>query len=175
MTDEIDYEVDIEDLPAKPSRGQVGAPSVVVDNAHVTYRVFGGRKGGTVDSKPSVMSRALNLGRPATGPIRQVKAVRGVSFVAHHGESVGIIGTNGSGKSTLLRAVAGLLPLTDGRVYTASEPALLGVNAALMPKLTGERNITLVGSRWDYRRARLRRAPQRSLSSLSWVTSSTSR
>jgi teichoic acid transport system ATP-binding protein len=126
-------------------RKPLGAPSVIVDDVHITYRVFGGRKGGTVDEKPSLLTRAINAGRPQGGPISRVKAVRGVSFVAHHGESIGIVGTNGSGKSTLLRAIAGLLPPTKGRVYVSSEPALLGVNAALMPKLTGERNITVGG------------------------------
>jgi teichoic acid transport system ATP-binding protein len=65
--------------------------------------------------------------------------------VAHHGESIGILGTNGSGKSTLLRAVAGLLPPSSGRVFTSAEPELLGVNAAMLPRLTGERNIMIGG------------------------------
>lgn len=145
MTEEIDFEIDAEDLPQKAERRTLGDPSVVVDDLHITYRVFGGRRGGTTAEKPSLLNRAINLGRPDTGPITQVKAVRGVSFVAHHGETIGIVGTNGSGKSTLLRAVAGLLPPTKGRVYVSAEPALLGVNAALMPKLSGERNIMVGG------------------------------
>jgi teichoic acid transport system ATP-binding protein len=72
-----------------------------------------------------------------------VHAVRGVTFTAHRGESIGLIGRNGSGKSTLLRAVAGLLPATRGAVFTDGQPTLLGVNAALMGDLTGERNIIL--------------------------------
>ncbi len=42
--------------------------------------------------------------------MKEVHAVKGVTFVAHHGDAIGIIGRNGSGKSTLLRAIAGLLP-----------------------------------------------------------------
>ncbi|CAM5682852.1 ABC transporter ATP-binding protein [Streptomyces hirsutus] len=72
-------------------------------------------------------------------------AVRNVSFVAHRGEAIGLIGTNGSGKSTLLKAVAGLLPVENGRIYTDGQPSLLGVNAALMNDLTGERNVMLGG------------------------------
>ena len=145
MTEDIDFEIDAEDLPHRIERRALGAPSVVVDDVHITYRVFGGRRGGTTQSKTSLLNKAINLGRPDTGPITEVKAVRGVSFVAHHGESIGIVGTNGSGKSTLLRAVAGLLPPTKGRVFVSGEPALLGVNAALMPQLSGERNIMIGG------------------------------
>ncbi|WP_425956298.1 ABC transporter ATP-binding protein [Xylanimonas sp. McL0601] len=145
MTEDIDYEIDAEDLPQRAGPRTLGAPSVVVDDVHVTYRVFGGRKGGTTQAKSSLLNRAINLGRPDTGPITKVPAVRGVSFVAHHGESIGIVGTNGSGKSTLLRAVAGLLPPTKGRVFVSGEPALLGVNAALLPRLSGERNIMVGG------------------------------
>lgn len=144
MTEDIDFEIDAEDLPERATY-TTGAPSVVVDDVHVTYRVIGGRRGGTAGQKSSLLTRAINIGRPDSGPITEVPAVRGVSFVAHHGESIGIVGTNGSGKSTLLRAVAGLLPPTRGRVFVAGEPALLGVNAALLPKLSGERNIMVGG------------------------------
>ncbi|MCL2794547.1 MAG: ATP-binding cassette domain-containing protein [Microbacteriaceae bacterium] len=145
MTDDIDYEIDAEDLPKRVERKELGSPSVIVDDVHITYRVFGARRGGTTQAKTSLINRAISAGRPDTGPITEVKAVRGVSFIAHHGESVGILGTNGSGKSTLLRAIAGLLPPTKGRVFVSAEPALLGVNAALLPRLTGERNITVGG------------------------------
>lgn len=145
MTDDIDYEIDADDLPKRVVRRPLGAPSVVVDDVHITYRVFGARRGGTTQTKATLLNRAISAGRPDTGPITEVKAVRGVSFVARHGESIGIVGTNGSGKSTLLRAIAGLLPPTKGRVFVSGEPALLGVNAALLPRLTGERNITIGG------------------------------
>nr|BFE84094.1 ABC transporter ATP-binding protein [Planobispora longispora] len=75
--------------------------------------------------------------------MKEIHAIRGVSFVAHHGDAIGIVGRNGSGKSTLLRAIAGLLPPHSGAVYTDGQPSLLGVNAALMRELTGERNIVL--------------------------------
>jgi len=145
VTENIDVEVDESNLPRRVERRPIGAPSVIVDDLHITYRVFGARRGGTTQDRKSLWDRAVSLGRPDTGPITHVPAVRGVSFVAHHGESIGILGTNGSGKSTLLRAVAGLLPPTSGRVFTSAEPELLGVNAALLPRLTGERNIIIGG------------------------------
>ena len=131
--------------PGTADKKPPGDISVIVNDVHVTYRVFGGRLGGTTASKSSLLARAIELGRPSTGPTTHVKAVRGVSFVARTGESIALIGTNGSGKSTLLRAIAGLLPVTSGSVYVASEPALLGVNAALMRQLSGARNIVVGG------------------------------
>jgi len=141
---DVDFEVSADDLPARATVRPLGMESVVVDDVYVTYRVIGGKHGGTADLKPSLLRRALNAGRPS-GTITHVEAVRGVSFVARKGESIAIVGTNGSGKSTLLRTVAGLIPPTKGRVFVASEPTLLGVNAALMPKLSGERNIMVGG------------------------------
>ncbi|MTE11064.1 ABC transporter ATP-binding protein [Corynebacterium aurimucosum] len=73
----------------------------------------------------------------------KVKAVHDVSFVARKGESIGLLGQNGSGKSTLLRMVAGAEQPTSGIVCVSTEPTLLGVSAALVPHLSGEKNIRL--------------------------------
>ncbi|NEC64509.1 ABC transporter ATP-binding protein [Streptomyces sp. SID9727] len=116
-------------------------PTVVVDDVHITYKVNGARTGR--GSATSALSRIASR-RQAPG-VREVHAVRGVSFAAYKGEAIGLIGSNGSGKSTLLKAIAGLLPTAKGRVHTHGQPSLLGVNAALMSDLTGERNVMLGG------------------------------
>ena len=43
-------------------------------------------------------------------------AVKDISFIIHHGESVGIIGANGAGKSTLLMLLMGVLFPEEGEV-----------------------------------------------------------
>jgi teichoic acid transport system ATP-binding protein len=117
----------------------VADPMVVVDDLHVVYRVYGG--GGDRGTAATALMRMLRRQRRPS--IREVHAIRGVSFVAYRGDAVGVIGRNGSGKSTLLRAIAGLLPAEQGAVYTDGHGALLGVNAALLDDLTGEKNVVL--------------------------------
>ena len=144
MTD-VDFETDDDQLTGRPDVPVLGDPSLVVDDLHVTYRVYGGRKAAATTETPTRLKRLLNRSRGHVGAVTEIPAVRGVSFTARHGEAIGIIGRNGSGKSTMLRAIAGLIPPTRGSVYVSGEPALLGVNAALMQQLTGERNIMIGG------------------------------
>ncbi|MEU6814745.1 ABC transporter ATP-binding protein [Streptomyces sp. NPDC046860] len=119
-------------------------PTVVADGVDIVYRVNG--TGAGRGSATAALNRILRRGKAekAAG-VRRVHAVRNVSFAAYRGEAIGLIGTNGSGKSTLLKAVAGLLPVENGHIYTDGQPSLLGVNAALMSDLTGERNVHLGG------------------------------
>ena len=114
-------------------------PMVIADDLHIVYRVFGA--GGDKGTAATALLRIM--GRKTRASIREVHAIRGVSFIAYSGDAVGVIGRNGSGKTTLLRAIAGLLPPEQGNVYTNGEAALLGVNAALLDDLTGERNVVL--------------------------------
>jgi teichoic acid transport system ATP-binding protein len=117
-----------------------GKPVVVVDDVHVIYKVFGtGKKANAAKGSQAKKTR-----------MREVHAVKGVSFVVYEGETVGIVGSNGSGKSSLMRAIAGLFPATKGAVYTFAKPTMLGVGAALLPNLTGEKNIMLGGLAMGY-------------------------
>ncbi len=130
-----------EEQEARTKSSATGTPTVIVDDLNIIYKVWGA---ASEEEKGNAATALLRLVRRQGRPqMREVHAVKGVSFVARHGDAIGIIGRNGSGKSTLLRAIAGLLPPASGAVYTDGQPSLLGVNAALMKELTGERNITL--------------------------------
>ncbi|MFD7813099.1 ABC transporter ATP-binding protein [Streptomyces sp. NPDC059785] len=146
----------------EPAKGAPDAriPTVVADGVDIVYRVNG--TGAGRGTATAALNRILRRGKAerAAG-VRKVHAVKNVSFTAYRGEAIGLIGTNGSGKSTLLKAVAGLLPVENGRIYTDGQPSLLGVNAALMSDLTGERNVYLGGLAMGMSREQVRERYQR--------------
>ena len=112
-------------------------PAVVVDDLHVTYRVY-------EDVRPTLRRFVARGFRPR--PHVEVNALRGVTFTAMPGEAIGVIGRNGSGKSTLMASLAGLLPPERGAVLASSQPVLLAVGAALQGDLSGRRNIIIGAS-----------------------------
>jgi ABC-2 type transport system ATP-binding protein len=84
------------------------------------------------------------------------EALKGVSFLITHGESVGIVGANGAGKSTLLRILTTLLLPTKGRAWVGGadverEPARVlrqlgfhsGSDASFYARLTVQENLRL--------------------------------
>lgn len=111
--------------------------AVILDDLYVTYKVF-------EDVRPTFRRFVTNRFKPRD--YTPIRAVRGVSLRVAKGETVGIIGRNGSGKSTILKAIAGLLPASQGAVYASAQPVLLAVGAALRPDLSGRRNVHLGGS-----------------------------
>ena len=120
--------------------GPERVPSVIASHVGISYRVYGTGRETPEDEEAKALRRLLRRGTQGVG-VREVRAVQDVSFVAYQGESIGIVGSNGSGKSTLLRTIAGLVPPTSGRLWLGGRAALLGVNAVLMPKLSGRANI----------------------------------
>jgi oligopeptide transport system ATP-binding protein len=62
---------------------------------------------------------------------RQLRAVDGISFELHAGETLGIVGESGSGKSTLARAILGLIQPGRGRVMWMGEE-LTGLDEELL-------------------------------------------
>ncbi|MDJ0351359.1 ABC transporter ATP-binding protein [Pseudarthrobacter sp. PH31-O2] len=117
-----------------------GTPSVVIDKVSMTYKTTSRSRDEAAPSPSTWRMLKPNVGRTTAV---SVTALKELSLVVEHGESVGIIGRNGSGKSTLLKVVGGQIPPTSGAVYATSTPVMLGVNAALIPGLSGDQNIIL--------------------------------
>jgi teichoic acid transport system ATP-binding protein len=126
-----------QDTPTPPDPG-ARRPTVIVEDLQIRYKVFA--SGRPANEQRRLLKRSISNRR-----MREVHALRGVSFTAYEGDAIGVVGHNGSGKSTLLSAIAGLVPPTSGSIYAETEPTLLGVNAAMINELSGERNVILGG------------------------------
>lgn len=127
-------------MPGEHMNSDTRNLTVVVDNVHVVHRSVT----ESIEEVPPRRRPWARLGKVIGLPYHtRVHALRDVSLRAYEGDNIGIIGVNGSGKSTLLRVIAGLHPPASGSVLTSSTPSLIGVNAALVPKLTGRKNVEL--------------------------------
>jgi teichoic acid transport system ATP-binding protein len=116
----------------------VGDPTLLVHHLSVRYRVTSSQGSSRRASRQDKVLSRLGWRRSVT-----VNALDDITFVARSGESIGVVGHNGSGKSTLLRVIAGLETPTAGRVLASATPTLLGVNAALVPDMSGLANVRL--------------------------------
>jgi NitT/TauT family transport system ATP-binding protein len=66
-----------------------------------------------------VLDRVGMVYAAASGP---VEALRDITLAVDRGELIAVVGPSGCGKSTLLRIVAGLRPVTSGRVLVGGRP-----------------------------------------------------
>ncbi len=81
--------------------------------------------GPEADAGDDVLIRADNIVKyfPVKGnglvrrTVANVQAVDGVSLTVKRGQTLGLVGETGCGKSTLARCIAGLIPVTSGKVY----------------------------------------------------------
>jgi teichoic acid transport system ATP-binding protein len=112
--------------------------SIQVSDVSVTYRT-------SFERRPTLKSTMLRLGRRER-VVREIEALRGVSFEVGHGKVLGIVGANGAGKSTLVRTVAGILPPTEGRVEIEGRVStLLALGVGFNRDLSGRDNVVLGG------------------------------
>jgi teichoic acid transport system ATP-binding protein len=113
--------------------------AIRVKNVKVDYRTI-------VNPRANTLRHTLtNLGRKTSDrKVRYIHAVRGVSFDVAHGQVLGIIGANGAGKSTMMRAMAGILPPSEGEVVVNGRiSVLLALGVGFNGQLSGRDNVVL--------------------------------
>jgi len=109
-----------------------------VEDVSVTYRT-------SLDASPTLRSTVLRLGRREK-VVREIQALRDVSFEVPERQVLGVVGANGAGKSTLMRTVAGILPPNSGRVEVHGRVStLLALGVGFNGKMTGRQNVVLGG------------------------------
>jgi len=113
-------------------------PAVRAENVSVTYRT-------TFERTPTFKSAITRFGRGERA-VREVHALKNVSFEVPNGTALGIVGSNGAGKSTLVRALGGILPPTSGRIEVHGRiSALLALGVGFNANLSGRENVMLGG------------------------------
>jgi ABC-type polysaccharide/polyol phosphate transport system ATPase subunit len=113
-------------------------PSIRADRVSVTYRT-------SLERAPTLKGTITRLGRREK-VVREIEAVKDVSFEIPHGHVLGVVGANGAGKSTLMRTMAGILPPSEGRVEVHGRVStLLALGVGFNRKLTGRENVILGG------------------------------
>jgi teichoic acid transport system ATP-binding protein len=119
-----------------------------VEDVSVTYRT-------SLEKRPTIRGTLHRIGRRKR-VVREIEAVKNVSFEVPHGKVMGVVGANGAGKSTLMRTVAGILPPTSGRVEVNGRVStLLSLGVGFNRKLTGRQNVVLGGLAAGLTRAEL--------------------
>ena len=113
-------------------------PRIRVEDVSVTYRT-------SLEAAPTLKNTVLKLGRREK-VVREVQALKDVSFEVPEGQVLGVVGANGAGKSTLMRTVAGILPPNSGRVEVHGRVStLLALGVGFNRKMTGRQNVVLGG------------------------------
>jgi ABC-type polysaccharide/polyol phosphate transport system ATPase subunit len=124
-------------------------PRIRVHDVSVTYRT-------SLEAAPTLRGTLLRLGRRER-IIREVEALKDVSFSVPHGQVMGVVGANGAGKSTLMRTLAGILPPTTGRIEVDGRVStLLALGVGFNKNLSGRDNIVLGGLAAGLRREQLK-------------------
>ena len=114
----------------------------------MTYRT-------SLESAPTLKHTVLKLGRREK-IVREIDALKNVSFEVPEGQVLGVVGANGAGKSTLMRTVAGILPPNSGRVEVHGRVStLLALGVGFNRKMTGRQNVVLGGLAAGLTRAQL--------------------
>ena len=123
-------------------------PTISVQDVSITYRT-------TFEKRPTLKSALVRAGR-GERLVREIEAVKNVSFDVPRGTVLGLIGNNGAGKSTLVRAIAGILPPTSGRIEVRGRVStLLALGVGFNPMLSGHENVILGGLAAGYTRAEI--------------------
>jgi len=112
--------------------------TISVQDLAITYRT-------NLQKAPTLKSTLVRLGRRER-IVREVQALKGISFDVPEGTVMGVVGANGAGKSTLMRAVAGILAPTSGRVEVHGKVStLLSLGVGFNGALSGRQNVVLGG------------------------------
>lgn len=121
--------------------------SLELINLNVKFKIF------NLQSK--IIKKVLinKINKKKENQLKEIHALKDISFRLNAGDRLGIIGKNGSGKTTLLRTLAGIYNPSEGKVLTdGSIKSVLEVNSSGQLDDTVENNIILIGLLHGYKK-----------------------
>lgn len=107
--------------------------------------------------KKALLGRAIGGRFAQHGSHLTVSALRSISFEAHDGDRIGLVGDNGSGKSTLLRVLSRVYPPTGGELRMVGNVSpLFETTLGMSMDATGLENIQIAGTIWGMSRTQIK-------------------
>jgi len=101
---------------------------------------------GALGTLRGTVAALMSRSRDGEG-LRDLWALRDVSFRVEPGESLGLIGPNGAGKTTALKLLSNITQPTSGRIHVSGRTSsLIELGAGFHPELSGRDNIYLNGA-----------------------------
>ena len=124
--------------------------TISLSNVSVQIPIF---DAGGFSLRNALLSRAIGGRFAASGSHVTVTALKDVTFEAHDGDRIAIVGNNGSGKSTLLRVLSHVYPPTSGVVHIEGRVSpMFDATLGMSMDATGIENIWMCGRIWGLSR-----------------------
>lgn len=117
------------------------AATISLKNISLHFPIFNAHKFSLRNAIVNKLGGQLSTG---DGSLKIVEALKNISFEAHVGDRIGLIGHNGSGKSTLMRTIAGIYTPTSGILKIKGNiSTLFGTSISSNEEMTGDENLFL--------------------------------
>lgn len=112
---------------------------------------------GRASLRKALIGRTIGGRFGQSGSHVTVRALRNITFEAHDGDRIALVGDNGSGKSTLLRVVAKVYPPTSGAVSIVGNIGpMFDATLGMSMDATGLENIQIAGTVWGMTRSQIK-------------------
>ena len=112
---------------------------------------------GASSLRKMILSKAVGGRFERSGSHVIVDALKDISFEAHDGDRIALVGNNGSGKSTLLRLLSDVYPVTRGTVQVVGGVSpMFDTMLGMSMDATGMENIWISGRLWGMSPAQIR-------------------
>ncbi len=112
---------------------------------------------GGASLRKAILSKTVGGRFARSGSHLLVDALQDISFEAHDGDRVALLGNNGSGKSTLLRVLSDVYPATSGTVKVVGDVSpMFDATLGMSMDATGMENIWMCGRIWGLSPAQIK-------------------